>query len=368
MSEPARQLDIDQSPQVVGDAIGLDEPKARGCVEVGERFGELVALKIHAADRRGHIWLCECDCGRLALRHAVDLRRSVREGHCPMCAQCLRELRRGLRVAKNETAARRRSFIARAFVETGSLYANGWEAAEIIELRRELGLRDPPPPEPVRDTETLGSDTGPAPRYAMSLSEIAREFDCTRECIRQIEARALRKLRHPSRLHILAEFVDGRADQVERARREKRLLSIRRAELRIEAQEKVRRAREEAVAILQSAGKWREEPEAKVFRRLRRQYGKNIPSRAFRAAVNEANTKRLCQVIADSRATEHARAVDEALARIESVESRLSSLLMRGRAPKESEVDNLSLEGRSELHKLRVSVEGWPEDGLGRKK
>ncbi len=34
---------------------------------------------------------------------------------------------------------------------------------------------------------------------ARTLEEVGREFDVTRERIRQIEAKALRKLRHPSR-------------------------------------------------------------------------------------------------------------------------------------------------------------------------
>ncbi len=41
----------------------------------------------------------------------------------------------------------------------------------------------------------------------MTLDEVAAEFGVSRERIRQIEARALRQLRHPSRSKILAEFV-----------------------------------------------------------------------------------------------------------------------------------------------------------------
>lgn len=40
---------------------------------------------------------------------------------------------------------------------------------------------------------------------AMTLEEVGREYDLTRERIRQIEAKALRKLRHPSRANILRE-------------------------------------------------------------------------------------------------------------------------------------------------------------------
>ena len=42
-----------------------------------------------------------------------------------------------------------------------------------------------------------------------TLEEVGKEFDITRERIRQIEAKALRKLRHPSRARHLRGFLDG---------------------------------------------------------------------------------------------------------------------------------------------------------------
>jgi RNA polymerase primary sigma factor len=44
-----------------------------------------------------------------------------------------------------------------------------------------------------------------------TLEEVGQEFDVTRERIRQIEAKALRKLRHPSRSKRLKSFVEGGA-------------------------------------------------------------------------------------------------------------------------------------------------------------
>ena len=41
-----------------------------------------------------------------------------------------------------------------------------------------------------------------------TLEEVGKEFNVTRERIRQIEAKALRKLRHPSRSKKLKDYLD----------------------------------------------------------------------------------------------------------------------------------------------------------------
>ena len=43
---------------------------------------------------------------------------------------------------------------------------------------------------------------------ARTLEEVGKEFNVTRERIRQIEAKALRKLRHPSRSKRLKDFLE----------------------------------------------------------------------------------------------------------------------------------------------------------------
>ena len=42
-----------------------------------------------------------------------------------------------------------------------------------------------------------------------TLEEVGKQFDVTRERIRQIEAKALRKLRHPTRSDKLKSFLDS---------------------------------------------------------------------------------------------------------------------------------------------------------------
>jgi len=42
-----------------------------------------------------------------------------------------------------------------------------------------------------------------------TLEEVGQVFAVTRERIRQIEAKALRKLRHPSRSHRVRTFLEG---------------------------------------------------------------------------------------------------------------------------------------------------------------
>ncbi|MCP4009770.1 MAG: sigma-70 family RNA polymerase sigma factor, partial [Proteobacteria bacterium] len=42
-----------------------------------------------------------------------------------------------------------------------------------------------------------------------TLEEVGKQFDVTRERIRQIEAKALRKLRHPSRSELLKNFLEN---------------------------------------------------------------------------------------------------------------------------------------------------------------
>ena len=59
-----------------------------------------------------------------------------------------------------------------------------------------------------READVLKLRFGLADGRQRTLEEVGRRFNITRERIRQIEAKALRKLRHPSRSKILKDYLD----------------------------------------------------------------------------------------------------------------------------------------------------------------
>jgi RNA polymerase primary sigma factor len=79
------------------------------------------------------------------------------------------------------------------------------EAGRML-LRRELEtvLKSLTP----REEKVLEMRFGLADGRARTLEEVGREFHVTRERIRQIEAKALRKLRHPSRSKRLRDYLE----------------------------------------------------------------------------------------------------------------------------------------------------------------
>ena len=60
-----------------------------------------------------------------------------------------------------------------------------------------------------RERKVLEMRFGLADGYARTLEEVGKMFKVTRERIRQIEAKALRKMRHPTRLRQLQGFLEG---------------------------------------------------------------------------------------------------------------------------------------------------------------
>ena len=91
------------------------------------------------------------------------------------------------------------------FIEDDNALAPA-EAATYIMLREQLiDVLDTLTP---REQKVLRLRFGLDDGRARTLEEVGKEFDVTRERIRQIEAKALRKLRHPSRSKKLKDFLE----------------------------------------------------------------------------------------------------------------------------------------------------------------
>jgi len=60
-----------------------------------------------------------------------------------------------------------------------------------------------------KEEKIIRSRFGIGEELPHTLEEVGLKFDVTRERIRQIEAKAIRKLRHPSRSRWLRAFIEG---------------------------------------------------------------------------------------------------------------------------------------------------------------
>ena len=80
------------------------------------------------------------------------------------------------------------------------------DAASMLLLKEQLGevLKTLT----AREEKVLSLRFGLEDGHPRTLEEVGKEFNVTRERIRQIEAKALRKLRHPSRSKKLKDFLD----------------------------------------------------------------------------------------------------------------------------------------------------------------
>lgn len=151
-----------------------------------QSFGLLRALYPMAVGHHGVSWLCECDCGRLAVRMAAALRRQSEH----QCSACLSELRGGYLETQRE---RRKQCYLVLWATTGRLYTSKYESTYSAQIKKECVDHDVPFGEEPPDVEDDAYIDPPEERYCtyieddtQTLDEIGKCFDLSRERVRQI--------------------------------------------------------------------------------------------------------------------------------------------------------------------------------------
>lgn len=170
--------------------------RGRGNYLPGDRVGRLTVDGISHRNLSGSIvWSLTCDCGRPTLYTTGELRYRQYTARCRAC-------RKAWAVQKSNNALRK------LWTSTGSLYGENAQQRIEGDVRRALVEEFGPVDETVRlpvevvdavesDDEGEGQPAAPTDDgMAMTLKEIGDELGMTRENVRLIEAKALRKLRH----------------------------------------------------------------------------------------------------------------------------------------------------------------------------
>jgi hypothetical protein len=192
----------------------------------GRTFGKLTALRPVGSNQRGVLWLCECECGRHAIRVTAALRSNEKEASESQCAECAQELRRGTWEAKREIW--RESFLLNWY-ERGNLYSEGQLKSMERLITEDLREIDFPVGERPPDTTDDHGHDQPEPYGAVCdgteyiLDEIGAEFDVTRERARQICLRAMSKLLQKHRrlfVSLLTGEFDWRSAAIEKTESE----------------------------------------------------------------------------------------------------------------------------------------------------
>jgi hypothetical protein len=188
----------------------------------GQVFGMLTALWPINNSQRGVSWLCECECGRHAIRTTAALNKAVKNCMEAQCVACLRELNRG--ISKNNIEWKRELHLLH-WHKYGNLYTDGQVAAIKRSVTKDLQAVNFPVGEPLPDVlDGHGYDQS-EPYGAISdgnsytLEEIGLELNVSRERARQIGVRAMGKLLHNHRrllVSLLTGEFDWRIDDVEK--------------------------------------------------------------------------------------------------------------------------------------------------------
>ena len=104
------------------------------------------------------------------------------------------------------------SYMASGTDDDATLFANrdGFRQIKLRPRRLRDATKDVLDTLTPREAKVLRMRFGIEMNTDHTLEEVGKQFDVTRERIRQIEAKALRKLKHPSRSRKLRAFLEGR--------------------------------------------------------------------------------------------------------------------------------------------------------------
>jgi len=180
----------------------------------GQVFGALTALRPVGNTQRGVLWLCECECGRHAIRTTAALRMAVKNHQESQCIECQRELFRGRVKYKTEWF---KEFYLLYWHDRGTLYTEGQLKAIKRDIKEGLRAIDFPVGEPTPELLDGHGYDQPEPYGALSdgqehtLAEIGLVFDVNRERIRQICVGAMGKLLRKHR-RLLYSLLTGEFD------------------------------------------------------------------------------------------------------------------------------------------------------------
>ncbi len=234
------------------------------------QYGELTLVQVQFVHpTQGRMWLCRCECGHELVRPTSWLNHRARRHRSASCPECMRELRRAVRHARRQD---RLELFRERWATTGSLYTHlddeTMRESILRDLQGELGPIVEEERVPCQGSWESGEESAPVRGFGKihkigpgggtregtaykwrcancdewftvgflcqrcvatvcpncvtpsghccsapmerTLEDVAKSFGVTRERIRQMEAKALRKLRHPSRRKHLEGFTDRR--------------------------------------------------------------------------------------------------------------------------------------------------------------
>ncbi|NPA31292.1 MAG: sigma-70 family RNA polymerase sigma factor [Chloroflexi bacterium] len=206
--------------QAVSRAIADQSRTIRVPVHLMENYHKLNRIRQQLVQRLGRDPTLEelaVESGYLDDETARRIRQAWKQGRAPnprdkqRLRQAVEKVRQVLRIAEeplslespvgSDAESQLADFIEDKQTPHPSEYT--WQEALREQIRNALAVLTD------REREVIELRFGLLDGKVYTLEEVGRKFNVTRERIRQIESRALRKLRHPSRRYFLRESLEG---------------------------------------------------------------------------------------------------------------------------------------------------------------